>query len=66
MEITKEEYLKLADAAQKLFNIIEENNVITLRLYHQAMDIFNAAEIRTFRELSSSPTQASEKEGADE
>lgn len=49
-KVSKEEYLKLADAIEKLYGIIWDNQVITPSLLDEAVGIYNEAEIRTFSE----------------
>lgn len=49
-EISKEEYLKLVDAIEKLYGIIWDNTIITPNIREDATEIYNEAEIRTFSE----------------
>ena len=49
-EISKEEYLKVCDAVERLHRIIWENQIITSKHLDEADEIYNEAEMRTFSE----------------
>ena len=48
--ITKEEYLKLAFAVEKLTSLIHDNQIVTAGVWNEAQEIYNEAEIITFAE----------------
>lgn len=51
-EISKEEYLKLVRALDRLMDLLDETSLVTVSVMEKATLIYNNAEIRTFSEIN--------------